>query len=101
MVKPIGFYASVMPQDESYLDEMQEKYGSTFADMPRTLKAALLMKVAENLLATEVQMSGTMIAQGELAELHNISTEIHRCVTISEQLGLAEAIVNQLKERRA
>jgi hypothetical protein len=100
-MRPLGFYTSAMPQDGSYLDEMQEKYGSTFADMPRTLKAALLMKVAENLLATEVQITGSMVSQGELADLHTISTEVYRRVTIREQLGLAEAIVNQLKQRRA
>lgn len=100
MTKPIGFYTSVMPDDGSYLDELQEQYGSTFADMPRTLKAALLMKVAENLLATEVQMSGTLVSNGELADLLPISAEIYRRLTIREQLGLAEAIVNQLKQRR-
>ena len=101
MTKPIGFYTSAMPQDGSYLDELQEKYGSTFADMPRTLKAALLMKVAENLLSAEVAITGSMVSQGELADLHAISAKVYRRVTIREQLGLAEAIVNQLKTRRA
>lgn len=101
MSKPLGFYTSAMPNDGSYLDEMQSKYGSTLADMPRTLKAALLMKLAENLLSTEIQLAGTMVSQGELSELHTISAEVYHRVTISEQLGLAEAIVNQLKQRRA
>ncbi|MBW4635402.1 MAG: hypothetical protein KME30_26965 [Iphinoe sp. HA4291-MV1] len=88
-----------MPDDGSYIDELQQQYGSTFATMPRTLKAALLVKLAENLLSTEIKMAGYAVAEHEMNALQPIADNIYRRVTIGEQLGLAEAIVNQLKCR--
>ena len=101
-MKPIGFYTSVMPQDGSYLNSLQEEYGSTFEKMPRTLKAALLLEIAENLYVVEEKMAGCFTATWgtDLAKQEAIAEEIYRRVTINEQMGLAEAIINQLKQPR-
>jgi hypothetical protein len=100
MTKPIGYYTSVMPGDGSYLDELQEEYGSTFERMPRTLKAHLLVEIAKSLLTAEVSITGTIQADIELQSKEEIAQNIYRSVPIKEQIGWAEAIINQLKAPR-
>jgi hypothetical protein len=87
MNKPIGYFTSTMPGDGSYLDELQQQYGSTFEHLNKVEKLLLLQNIAQTLLASAQALSTVLpIIQG-----------LYKRVTLADLLGLAEALVNQLK----
>ena len=100
MSKSIGYFTSVMPGDGSYLDELQQQYGSTLEQLGKVEKLLLLHSVVQNLLNAEVNVSGRNAAVNALSTVSPIAQGLHKRVQIGEHLGLAEALINQLKYQR-
>ncbi|MBE9209772.1 hypothetical protein IQ244_25410 [Nostoc sp. LEGE 06077] len=98
--KPIGYFTSTMPGDNSYLDELQQQYGSTFEQLGKVEKLLLLHGVVQNLLSAEINVQGGSAAVEALSTVSPIVQGIHKRVKIGEHLGLAEALINQLKYQR-
>lgn len=97
MSKPIGYFTSTMPGDGSYLDELQQQYGSTFEKLGRTEKLLILESVVKNLLQAETAAHGIKATTSSMALASSIIPNIRESVEIGEHLGLAEALINQLK----
>ncbi|MBG1270816.1 hypothetical protein [Nostoc sp. WHI] len=97
MSKPLGFFTSTMPGDGSYLDEMQSVYGSTFEKLGRTEKLLVLESVVKNLIVAETAAHGINSTAQAMAHASSITPGIRESVGIDEHLGLAEALINQLK----
>ncbi|BBD63537.1 hypothetical protein NIES2109_64120 (plasmid) [Nostoc sp. HK-01] len=89
-----------MPGDGSYLDELQQQYGSTFEQLGKVEKLLLLHGVVQNLLSAEINVQGGSAAVNALSTVSPIVQGIHKQVQIGEHLGLAEALINQLKYQR-
>ncbi|MBG1268702.1 hypothetical protein [Nostoc sp. WHI] len=97
MSKPIGFFTSTMPGDGSYLDDLQSVYGSTFEKLGRTEKLLILESVVKNLIVAETAIHGLKSSAEAIAHASSITPGIRESVGINEHLGLAEALINQLK----
>ncbi|MBU7584450.1 MAG: hypothetical protein KAF91_16305 [Nostoc sp. TH1S01] len=100
MNKPIGYFTSTMPGDGSYLDELQQQYGSTLEQLGKVEKLLLLHSIVQNLLSAEINVQGGSAAVEALSTVSPIVQGIHKRVKIGEHLGLAEALINQLKYQR-
>jgi hypothetical protein len=100
MTKPLGYYCAVTPGDGSFLDELQERYGSTFENLTKLQKLYILKLLTTNLLNAEVTTKGSMPANQEVDEITDTVQSINQRLTIREHLSLADAIVNQLKHHR-
>ncbi|WP_414572714.1 hypothetical protein [Nostoc sp. CCY 9925] len=89
MSKPIGYYTGYTPGDGSYLEELQEKYGSTFEKMSKREKLFLVSTLASHLCVAE---------QGETRdEIYILSVDLQSKLPASEQAGLLEALVAQIR----
>lgn len=97
MTKPLGYYCAVTLGDCSFLDELQERYGSTFEKLNRLEKLYILSAIISNLTATQTSLSGRIVASETLVKVTPIIEQINQRLLIGEHLGLADAIVNQLK----
>lgn len=100
MSKPIGYFTSTMPGDGSYLDELQSMFGSRFEKLGRTEKILILQSVLQNLLQAETAAHGLESTAQAIALASSITPDIRESVTLEEHLGLAEALINQLKYQR-
>lgn len=100
MSKPIGYFTSTMPGDGSYLDELQSLYGSTFERLGRTEKLLILESVVKNLLEAEAAAHGVKSTREAMTLASSITPGIRESVKLTEQIGLAEALINQLKYQR-
>lgn len=89
MTKPIGYYTSYTPGDASYLESLEERYGSSFEKMSRREKLFLLSSLAS-------QLSGD--APGETRnEIYELGVDIQQNLPLSDQEGLLEALVAQIR----
>ncbi|OYE02789.1 hypothetical protein [Nostoc sp. 'Peltigera membranacea cyanobiont' 232] len=100
MTKPIGYYCPVTPGDGSFLDELQEEFGSTFEELNRLEKILLLHSLTSNLLQTEIKMVGSYPASQAQQRTTPVIKSVRKNLLIREHLGLIDAIVNQLKYQR-
>lgn len=100
MTKPIGYYCSVTPGDGSFLDELQEEFGSTFEELNRLEKLFLLHSLTNGLLQTEIKMVGSYPASQAQQRMTPVIKNVSKNLLIREHLGLIDAIVNQLKYQR-
>lgn len=100
MTKPLGYYCSVTPGDESFLDHLQNQYGSTFEKLTKLQKLSILCTLIQNLATAEIHFLGTWQGTEEINAISNLIQEINQNLTIGEHLSLADAIVNQLKHQR-
>jgi hypothetical protein len=89
MTKPIGHYTSYTPGDRSYLESLQERYGSFFEKITKREKLFLVSSLASQLCGD---------ASGETRnEIYEVGVEIQQCLPISDQEGLLEALVAQIR----
>jgi hypothetical protein len=89
MTKPIGYYTSYTPGDDSYLESLQEKYGATFEQMTKREKFYLLGALASQLC---VEQSGET-----RNEIYELATEANVNLSQSDRAGLIEALIAQLR----
>ncbi|MEH2374027.1 hypothetical protein [Nostoc sp.] len=89
MSKPLGYYTSYTPGDESFLEKLQEEYGATFEKISKREKLSILMILASNL--------GNQLDGGVRGEIYAIAGEMTDQLSLSDQAGIMEAIVNQIR----
>ena len=89
MSKPLGYYTSYTPGDESFLENVQEQYGSTFEKMTKREKLHILMILTANIGA---QLDGDV--RGEIYEVARAMTNQ---LPLSDQAGIMEAIISQVR----
>ena len=87
MSKPIGYYTSYTPGDDSFLEKVQEKYGSTFEKMTKREKLSILMILASNI--------GTQLEGGVRGEIYAVAREMTDQLSLSDQAGIMQAIIDQ------
>ncbi|QIR41951.1 hypothetical protein HCG51_35340 (plasmid) [Tolypothrix sp. PCC 7910] len=63
MNKPLGYYCAVTPGDGSYLDWLQDTYGSQLEGIPRLEKLHLLQAITVNLLNAQIATEGRYIKE--------------------------------------
>jgi hypothetical protein len=89
MSKPIGYYTNYTPGDGTFLDYLQETYGATFERMTKREKLFLISSLS-------AQMCGD--APGETRnEIYEIGAKIQEKLPLSEQEGLLEALIAQIR----
>ncbi len=100
MTKPIGYYCAVTPGDGTFLDHLQNQYGSTFEKLTKLQKLYILSALVGNLTQTEIKMMGSDLATEEINTLAPVIGQIKQRLKLGEHLSLVDAIVNQLKVYR-
>ncbi|MEH1933847.1 MAG: hypothetical protein V7L14_08975 [Nostoc sp.] len=88
MTKPLGYYTNYTPGDNSYLEKVQEEYGSTFEKMTKREKLSILMILVSNISA---QQEG-----GVRGEIYAVAREMTDHLSLRDQTGIMEAIVSQV-----
>lgn len=100
MTKPIGYYCSVTPGDGTFLDNLQNQYGSTFEELTRLQKLLILKLLCVNLIQAECLSLGKKLADEESQSIVDSLAQINQFLPRNEHISLADAIVNQLKSQR-
>ncbi|MEH2287151.1 hypothetical protein [Nostoc sp.] len=89
MSKPLGYYTSHTPDDNSLLAKLEEEYGSTFEKMTNREKLSILMILASNL--------GNQLDGGVRGEIYAAAREMTNQLSLSDQAGIMEAIISQVR----
>lgn len=88
MNKPLGYYTSYVP-DDSYLDELQEQYGTCLQKLTRREKLFLLNSITSYMCCHE---------PGDISgEVVTTSYGIQKRLNNSDKEGLIEALINQIR----
>lgn len=89
MNKPLGYYTTYVPGDDSYLLQLQKQYGSCLQKLSRREQLFLLQSLAASLCCSEL---------GEVrAEVINSSIECNMRLPKNDVEGLCEALINQIR----
>jgi hypothetical protein len=88
MSKPLGYYTSYTPGDNSLLTSLQEQYGATFEKISKREKLAILTIIASDL---GCEMEGDC-----REEIFVMSKEITNRLTISDRAGIMQALIEQI-----
>ena len=89
MSKPLGYYTSYTPGDRSFLDQLQETYGSKFEVLSKREKFFLIESIASNL--------GDSLEELPRDEIYQLQLSINTNLSESDKAGLIEALINQLR----
>ncbi|MEH1874115.1 hypothetical protein [Nostoc sp.] len=89
MSKPLGYYTSYTPDEDSLLEKLQEEYGSAFEKISKREKLSILMILASNL--------GCQIEGGVRGEIYAVAKEMTDKLSPSDQAGIMEALVSQIR----
>lgn len=100
MTKPIGYYCAVTPGDGTFLDHLQNQYGSTFDKLTKLQKLIILKLLCVNLIQEQSSLLGMTVAEEEAQLIVKSLSEINQFLPRHEHLSLADAIINQLKSQR-
>ncbi len=100
MSKPIGYYCAVTPGDGTFLDHLQNQYGSTFEKLTKLQKLYILTSLVGSLTNTQIEKIGSDSSTEEINAITNLIAQINQYLPINEHLSLADAVINQLKSQR-
>jgi hypothetical protein len=89
VTKPLGYYTSYTPGDDSFLEKVQEEYGSTFEKMTKREKLSILMILASNI--------GAQLDGGVRGEIYAVAREMADQLSLADQTGIMEAIISQVR----
>jgi hypothetical protein len=89
MVKSIGYYTSYTPGDESYLERLQEEYGSRFEQMSKREKLFLISSIASQMVVKEPGRTR--------AEIHELAATLPENLPRQDCEGLLEALIAQVR----
>ncbi|MEH2337600.1 hypothetical protein [Nostoc sp.] len=89
MSKPLGYYTSYTPGEDTLLASLQEEYGATFEKMTLREKLVILTALASHM--------GCQLEGDCRAEIFAIAKQITEHLTISDQAGIMEAIISQIR----
>ncbi|GAX43426.1 hypothetical protein NIES4075_44390 [Tolypothrix sp. NIES-4075] len=94
-MKPLGYYTSYAPGDESLLSEMEESWGAQLQSLTNVERTWMILKIAENLCADFAnETEDDSVRKGVEKAVERICENE---LSTSDQLGLLEALVNQVK----
>lgn len=89
MSHPVGYYTNYTPGDGSYLEALQETYGSWFEQMTKREKFVILTVLCSHCGCEE---------DGNCrAEIFDVARELTRELTAVDQAGVIEALINQIR----
>ena len=91
MTKPLGYYTSYTPGQESYLEYLQQKYGSTLECFTYREKLWLIVSIASNLLCQSQYQKKPL-----RTEIQAIPNQVHQHLTPSDAVGLLSALIAQV-----
>ncbi|MBD2169084.1 hypothetical protein H6G04_32455 [Calothrix membranacea FACHB-236] len=100
MSQPLGYYCALTPGDGTYLDWLQDTYGSCLEGINRIEKLHFLKAITENLIATEIATQGQYLLSESADTIQKLQEDLYQYTPIGDHLGLAEAIINQLKTQQ-
>ncbi len=89
MSKPLGYYTSHTPGDNSPLDLLKEHYGETFEKITKREKLSILMILASNL--------SQHLEGGVRGEIYAAAREMTEKLPLCDQAGIMEAIISQIR----
>ncbi|MHC5614091.1 MAG: hypothetical protein ACYTXA_24630 [Nostoc sp.] len=90
MTKPLGYYTSYTPGDESLLERVQEEYGSAFEKMTKREKLSIVMILASDISAR--------LDDGAVrGEIYTVARMMADQLSPSDQTGVIEAIISQIR----
>ncbi|MBW4425334.1 MAG: hypothetical protein KME50_13010 [Nostoc desertorum CM1-VF14] len=89
MSKPLGYYTSYTPGDDSLLERVQEQYGSAFEKISKREKLSILMILASNL--------GCQLEGDVRGGIYAVAREMTDQLSLSDQAGVMEAIISQIR----
>ena len=89
MSKPLGYYTAYTPGDDSFLETVQEKYGSGFEKISKREKLVILTVLASHL--------GCQLEGDVRGEIFAIAREMTDQLSPSDQAGIMEALVSQIR----
>ena len=89
MSKPLGYYTEYTPGDDSFLERVQEKYGSGFEKITKREKLVILTVLASHL--------GCQLDGDVRSEIFAIATQIRDQLSLSDQAGIMEALIAQIR----
>jgi hypothetical protein len=92
-MKPIGYYTSYTPGEESLLAEMQEAWGAQFQKLNNAQRLWFIRALAEDLFEEEPGSDAEHKHDDEVAEAIERFSEL----TSADKVGLMEATVQQLR----
>ncbi len=93
MTKPLGYYTNYTPGDGGLLQDMEESWGGTFEALNNSERLWMLFSLIGNITADASENYNP----GEIRE--SIVPAIERFDELSfyDQLGLAQALIEQIK----
>jgi len=91
MSNPLGFYTSVMPGDGSYLDALQQEFGSELEGLTTAQQLILVQGVAAALMLHVEEMQSQ-----EKKNIAAIVKLTQKHVAVDKLPGLLECIANKL-----
>ncbi|WP_392476925.1 hypothetical protein [Nostoc sp. C110] len=100
MTKPIGYYCAVTPGDGTFLDHLQNQYGSTFEKLTKLQKLYILTSLVGNLTNAEIEKAGSYSSTEDINAITNLIAQIRQHLPMGEHLSLADAVINQLKYQK-
>ncbi|MBD2341647.1 hypothetical protein H6G64_32415 [Calothrix sp. FACHB-156] len=92
--KPIGYYTSYTPGKSGLLENLQQQWGATFEKMTRQQKLYLVVGLALNLSS---QYQDTCQDTSINQEIASIPQQVVKHLSTSDQEGLLEALVAQIR----
>ncbi|MBW4504865.1 MAG: hypothetical protein KME57_36315 [Scytonema hyalinum WJT4-NPBG1] len=96
MSKPIGYFCNHTPGDSGLLGDMEESWGSTFEQLNNSERLWMLFSLIGNITAD----ASENYEPGEIREYIVPAIERFGELSFSDQLGLAQALIEQIKHYR-
>jgi hypothetical protein len=93
MSKPIGYYCNYTPGDDGLLGEMEEAWGSYFQALNNSERIWMLSTLTGLMCADKTENYDPYDVGDRITD----ATERFHELSYSDQLGLAAAILDQLK----
>ncbi|WGV23690.1 hypothetical protein [Halotia branconii] len=86
MTQPIGYWTNYTPGDGSYLETLQERYGSRFEEMTKREKLSLIVALASHLCCTAPEECRS--------EILALGSEIPEKLSVSDQADFSRYLLD-------
>lgn len=89
MTKPFGYYTAYTPEDDSFLESLQQTYGDDFCTLNKKDKLALIAVISTQLCVEQPGLT--------LDETYDLGKRINNNLSISDRAGMIEALIAQVR----
>ena len=96
MSKPLGFYCNYTNGDGGLLGEMESSWGSQFEELNNSERLWILFSLMGTMTADKSEHYDPYAVDGYVVP----ATERFNELSFTDQLGLAEALINQIRTHR-